>query len=366
MCCRFLLPLLTVFLLFSGTDPSTAETFSGNPEIQAAGPLAFTPDGVLFLADPKQAKIFAIETDDVSGDPDQVAFTVSGIDKKVAALVGTTADDILINDIAVNPASGNVYFSVSRGRGPDAAPVVMQVSGTGDLSEVSLENVQYSQITLPNPPEDAVRGEGRRRRNSRMESITDLAYLDGQVFIAGLSNEEFASKLRSVKYPFESASAGASVEIFHGAHGKYETRSPIRTFVPYVIDSDPHLLAAYTCTPLVKFPISMLTSGDKVKGTTVAELGNRNRPLDMIIYQKNGEDYILMANSARGLMKVSTDGIANIEGITERIKGTAGLPYETIGEVEGVVQLDRLNKDQAVILLKTADGSMDLETLDLP
>jgi hypothetical protein len=27
-----------------------------------------------------------------------------------------------------------------------------------------------------------------------------------------------------------------------------------------------------------------------VMGTTIAELGNRNRPLDMIVYQKNGRN----------------------------------------------------------------------------
>lgn len=199
-----------------------------------------------------------------------------------------------------------------------------------------------------------------------MESITDLAYLDGTVFIAGLSNEEFASKLRKIKYPFESADAGTSVEIFHGAHGQYETRSPIRTFATYNIDSDPHLLAAYTCTPLVKFPVTKLTSGEKVLGTTVAELGNRNRPLDMIIYQQDDKDFVLMANSARGLMKISTDGIADIEGISKRIQGTAGLEYDSISDIEGVVQLDRLNTGHAVVLVQADSGAQSLKSIPLP
>jgi len=47
---------------------------------------------------------------------------------------------------------------------------------------------------------------------------------------------------------------------------------------------------AYTCTPLVQFAIPDLKPGAKVKGKTIAELGNRNRPLDMIDYQKDGKD----------------------------------------------------------------------------
>ena len=97
--------------------------------------------------------------------------------------------------------------------------------------------------------------------------------------------------------------------------GKFETRAPVRTFVPFKVGNEAQLLAAYTCTPLVQFPISDLKPGAKIKGKTVAELGNRNRPLDMIVYQKDGKDYLLLANSSRGIMKISTDQIEKVEGI---------------------------------------------------
>ena len=107
--------------------------------------------------------------------------------------------------------------------------------------------------------------------------------------MAGLSNEEFASNLRALEYPFKDAGKGAAVEIFHGAHGRLETRSPVRTFAAFNIGDEPYVLAAYTCTPLVKFPLKDLAPGTKVTGTTIAELGNRNRPLDMIVYEKEEE-----------------------------------------------------------------------------
>ena len=76
------------------------------------------------------------------------------------------------------------------------------------------------------------------------------------------------------------------------------------------------MLAAYTCTPLVKVPVSELKAGAHVKGTTIAELGNRNKPLDMIMYQKDGKDYLLMTNSSRGVMKIPTEGAGEAPGIT--------------------------------------------------
>ena len=75
-------------------------------------------------------------------------------------------------------------------------------------------------------------------------------------------------------------------------------------FIPINISGKPHVLAAYTCTPLVKFPIDGIQAGTQIKGTTIAELGNRNRPLDMISYAKDGKDFVLLANSSRGIMKV--------------------------------------------------------------
>ncbi len=45
------------------------------------------------------------------------------------------------------------------------------------------------------------------------------------MIVAGLSNEEFASTLRSLPFPFKEGESETSVEIYHGAHGKFETRS---------------------------------------------------------------------------------------------------------------------------------------------
>ena len=56
-------------------------------------------------------------------------------------------------------------------------------------------------------------------------------------------------------------------------------------------------MAAYTCTPLVKVPVAALKPGARTsRGRPIAELGNMNQPLDMIVYQKDGKDYLLMAN----------------------------------------------------------------------
>jgi len=79
-----------------------------------------------------------------------------------------------------------------------------------------------------------------------------MAYVNGNLMVAGMSNEEWSSALRSIPYPFKTASKGTQLQIWHASHGRYETQSPVRTFVPYTIDGKDYVLAAYTCTPLVK------------------------------------------------------------------------------------------------------------------
>ena len=336
----------------------------GAPKIKSAGSLAFGPQGILFLADPQSATIFAIDTEDRSKGASAGKLSVEGLNEKVASLLGTDAKGAQIVDLAVNPASGTAYLSVARGRGPSAKAVLVRVTGDGKVAEVPLDSVRYSTAKLDNAP--GPNDKDRRNRSKRRESITDLAYVDGALLVAGLSNEEFASKLRSIPVPFAKTDNGTSVEIFHGAHGRFETNSPVRTFAPFKIEGQQHLLAAYTCTPLVKFPLSQLKAGAKIQGTTVAELGNRNRPLDMIVYKKGGEDFVLMANSARGIMKISTEGIASREPITKKVQDKKGQTYETIGDWKGIVQLDRLDDGHALVVVQNDSGRQDLRTLALP
>ena len=114
-------------------------------------------------------------------------------------------------------------------------------------------------------------------------------------------------------------------------------------------------MAAYTCTPLVRIPVADLKPGGKVKGTTIAELGNGNQPLDMIAYTKDGKDYLLSANSKHGVIKIPTADFGTATAITAQT-GIAGPKYEKITELTGVTQLDKFDDTRAILLVKTSAG----------
>ena len=331
--------------------------------LQSIGPLAFGPDGVLFAADRQAAAIFAIDLGAKATGGAPGAKDVTGIDTQIASMLGTDAKEVQITDLAVHPKSKNAYISVMRGTGAEAKPALVRVDGAGKLEVVALDGLTMTKATLPNAPAAAATGQ----RNPRMESITDMAFVDGKLVIAGLSNEEFSSKLRTVPYPFAAVDAGTSVEIYHGNHGQFETRSPVISFVPYKLNNTEHLIAGYTCTPLVKFPVSSLAPGSKVMGTTIAELGNRNRPTDMIVYNKGGKDYLLIANTSRGVMKVATDGFATAPGITAKVATeTGGVGFEPVASLKGVEQLDLLDAQHALVLTRTDGGALSLQAVALP
>ncbi len=360
--------LLPVFALLGlASPPARAALTDGMKEgavkLDSISQIAFGPEGILFIADPRAAAVVAVATGDTTPG-EAAAVKVEGFDAKIAALLGTRAEQVLIHDLAVNPVSKNAYVALSRGRGPDAAPLLARVTGGGQIEVVSLEKVLFSRAELPDAPNE----DPGARENPRLNAITDLAFLEDRVLIAGLSNEEFSSTFRAIPFPFKKVPDGTSVEIYHGAHGRFETRSPVRTFVPFQIGDDPVLLAAYTCTPLVQIPIKDLKPGAKIKGKTIAELGNRNRPLDMITYQKDGKDFVLMANSSRGVMKISTDNIEQAESIVSKVDGggTRGQPYETLDDWKGVDQLDKLSDALAIVLHRPKGDSLDLEALPLP
>ena len=368
------------------TDATPVAWQKGPLEIRSAGPLAFGPEGILFASDPRAAAVFAVRSSEKASKTEE-RFAIGKLDERVAGLLGTAADRIRFVDLAIHPVSGAAYLSVARGRGPEAGAAIVRVDPAGKMRVFSKEPHQYQRVELPNPP--APGAVDRRRRPLRMESITDLGYVDGKLVVAGLSNEEFASTLRAIPYPFSKpvgsqAVGGTSVEIFHGAHGEYETHAPVRTFVPLDSEGLTQLYAAYTCTPLVAIPVEDLEPGAKIRGKTVAELGNRNRPLDMIAYEKGGDQFLLIANSARGVMKMPAAQLAKATSITERVgRGkTAGAVYETLsGESEkkgdkaagqgarpweGILQLDRQGDQFAVVVRKDSEGQLFLESHPLP
>ena len=355
---------------------------TGTPEIKSVGPLTFGPDGILFVSDNLGATIFAIAVVDADEANGQSEINIENLDTRLAAYLGCSKGDVFIRDMAVHPSSADVYLSVMRGSGETALPVLIKVGTDGTLSEVALDGVPFSQKSIEDAPaEDDARVEVRlvqgNREGEMMErgddrfrisrdtlrtvTVTDMAYVEDVLLVAGASNEEFSSTFRRIPFPFNGNSLTNSLEIFHVSHGKYETASPIRTFVPY--GGNTSVLASYTCTPIVHFSLGDLKSGTQAKGKTVAELGSRNTPLDMLSYVRDGEEYLLVSNARHPLMKLACKDLDRQGPLTQPDE-PVGAPRQELPH-QGVGRMANLNGSHVLMMQEDDAGNIHLRSYDI-
>lgn len=344
------------------TEPKadlTADFITGNPEIASIDQMSFGPEGILFVGDSKNAAVYAVDTKDVASKTEGEELRIEGFDTKIAAALGTTGDQVTIKEMVVNPMSKTIYFGVQTA---DGTPVLLRMVGK-KFEHVPLTNVSYSKIELTDPV--AADAKDKWDRSLRTWAISELKYHKGKVLVSGLSNKEFGSTFRSIPFPFTDRQDYASLEIWHAAHGAYETHAPIKTFDVIQLNNEDHLMASYTCTPLVLFPLDALKDGQHTKGRTVAELGAGNSPVDMISYEKEGKTYFLMSNSNRPVMRIDYDDIANFkENMTDPVPvfaETEGVPYDNL-PFPYVLQMDTLDATHVVYLQRTSDGDLVLRT----
>ena len=353
----------------------TKDFQKGTPGLVSMSTLEFGPEGSLFIGDSQGGAIDAIDLGDKTRSDNEDELQISDVEGKIAALLGTRPEEVLIHDMAVNPISQNAYVAVSRGRTdwntgwqlPNEladAKILLRITPQGDFEEVPLDNVRYARVELSNPVATDAPHKWKDGSKLRSDAITDVVYSDGKLFVAGLSNEEFASTMWRFSFPFGKEATYSTLEIFHGAHGEYETHAPIRTFVPYTVAGDPQLLASYLCTPLVTFSVAELTNGQHVKGRTVGEFGSGNYPLDMVLYQKSGKDFVLMANSALPLLIFDPADVAKQKtAITKEVEGyLAGVTYEPRSGA-GIQQIDNFNAKYILALQRMPSGKLDLRSL---
>ena len=282
------LALTGVGMLSSAEGAQTAAGYFKQPEsdgleLKSAGKIAFGPAGMLLISDPRSASVVAIDLRD-TGPLKKLSKRVDDIEKLLTQAAGT--EKLTIVDMAVNPLSGRIYFS-ANGQ-PGNLPKILRLEADGTVQPVDLGQFPYVRMTLPTA------------ENAQLRNVTDLAWGDNSVIVAGQSAEEFANKIYQIPIPLENGVNAQyySAETYHVAHRRWETKAPIQSFIPWEEDGDFYVVGAFACTPIAKFPLSDLEDGAKIKGTSVIELGSGNRPRDMFTYEKDGEEW-LVTNTQR-------------------------------------------------------------------
>lgn len=348
--------------------------------LSSAGALAFDDADTLFVGDAKAGLVHAFDLGDTLVDQSAYqlgrAQTFEGrtifnnLDVEIAAILGVEPGQVVINDMVVHKPSKQVFLSVHRGHGPDAEAVIVSVNN-GALELVDLAAADHSSMSVGPVPTSATLEFGQPLNTL---AITDIDYYQGELLVAGVSNEEFSSKLRRMPFPFTNEISTSAIEIWHAVHAQYETRAPIITQTVAELDGVATLIAIYACTPIVKIPLSELTDGAEVKGTMIGEMGFGNTPLDIVPYVNawDGSSNVVVTNTNRSAASLSLAGLAAAEAMPE---GEGVQPVFSVAGVDqfplpmsGTMHLDTLDENYAVVVRTSPEDprNIQLHTIPLP
>jgi hypothetical protein len=296
--------------------------------VESISRLAAGPGNILFVADWKEAKVHAIELPPAPPKPAGTAFNILDLETLLSKQVGGAR--VSVEDMAVRPGTAEVYVAISYGA--ERTPALFVVTSDGKARRFDLAAARSTSATLRDAP--TTNAKFWKRTPERSFTVTDMKWRKGELFVAGLSNQDFASTLRRVRYPFDAKQSITSVEIFHGGHNLVETRAPIRAMSFADLGGKHYLVAAYTCTPLVLIPLDALKDGAHVRGKTIAELGYGNTPADMIPYSTTvhgkQENFLMLVNFNRVSNVIP---VAELEAARSRPGIEKRVPF---GEITGV------------------------------
>ena len=350
-------------------EKASVTVINENMLVDGADVLAFGPDNVLFVADSKGGKLYAVPTE-AKELKDAIPYNMEGFDIEMAKKLSLDPRDIVINDMKIHPLSQEAYVSIKLGHKPEAKSVIAVVDPVArDIQLLDIMKDGFKSVAINNPASSDLMF--WKETSASVLNITDMDYYDGYVYMAGLTNSEFASTLRKIAYPFtDTQEIVNSIEIYHAVHTQNETRAPIRTMLFDDIDGKPTLLASYTCTPLVSIPADEIQNGADVKGKTIAELGYGNTPIDMLVVTTQGFDgstskSLIVTNKNRGGTMIPLNAVVagtKGEGMAgQRAMFATGLEGMQEIPTANVMQVDIQNPQMLGMVRRNIDtGDIDL------
>lgn len=364
-------------LIGEQTDEETMEPSSMKMQdvpFASISVMAFGPDNVLFIGDSRDSKIVAIELGEATPNTESESYNIFDLEGKISDYFQIEQSEIRVMDLKVHPQTKVAYLAVHVGFSQEKTSHILTIDVMGNLDEIDYSAFSSSSIDLVDPANEDIVFWGKTP--ARTLTITDIDYHKGNIYLAGLSNEEFSSALRKIPYPFNGEYETSSIEMYHTTHNQMETRAPIRTQAILELNGVDSIIAGYTCTPMVTIPIDSLTDGALVSGKTIAEIGYGNSPIDVLPFQAFSfsgegsepvlEELVLVTNTHRGaaLFKVSDiEEFNQGEGLTTPSGfNPAGVEYLPVPLV-GLLHVD--DQDEQFILGIQRDvesGDIDLKS----
>lgn len=295
--------------------------------VKSISAMTIAPDGRLVLADWRSGALHVLELPAIPASITQAPFNLTALDQALASVApGRLRATALAwqagRAIIAVEAGGRVFLALT---GPD-----------GKVVATDPDPLLVGSLPLGDTPDNAALWGDIPVRSL---TVTSLTWHDNTLLVSGVTNTDFASTLRRIAYPFGGSTATARIEMFHAVHNQIETRAPIRAMAKITLEGVDHLLAAYTCTPLVILPMAALVDGRSVRAKTIAELGFGNTPLSVTVfsiqYMGQTSEWALVANASKSADLIPLPAIAaaaNGPGLSTPVKA----PFEQFAGVQAI------------------------------
>jgi hypothetical protein len=227
---------------------------------------------------------------------------------------------------------------------------------------MDLSDVRFSRYEVEAAPEvgQPFRHPAWGSTRRRAFTVTDMGYREGELFITGVTNEEFASSFRRVPFPFRANAAITKVGVYHTEHGEYETEAPIQAFLPVTLNGEETIVVGYSCTPIATFPLEAARAGATVRGSTVIELGAGTSPRDMLTFERDGAEHLLIV-TGRGVYRAELGDLAGAPSLTTPVNGQSGVSASlSLGTVR---EIERISDTSYVVLQQEPGNALSLRTV---
>jgi len=342
--------------------------YAAAPAIQSASKISFGDANTLFVADWKGARIFALPLP-APATPAGKPFNLKDVQAPIAKALGVAPTALRFEDLAVQPGSELAYVALTvRGAKGPGKPAIVSIDAAGKVRRLDLSKASGSAAITDAPSADV---SFWRDLPEQTLTVTDMRFYQNKLYVAGLSNQSFASTLRVYDYPFNGKASATTVEMYHPVHNQIETRAPIRSMTVMNIGGEPTLVAAYTCTPLVTIPLKDLKDGAHITARTVGELGWGSAPNGLVSFKVGDAEYALLVNSSRSADLLSANDLASAAaaaGLSTPIEWPAK-PYlgvkATMTPMSAVMRIDNLNP-QLLLALRRSDAGGEMQLVSIP
>ena len=316
----------------------------GDPLLQSAQRIDFGPGGVLLVGDGRSDRFVAIETGDTSDDKrEENSFNrVDNLTGAAAKAIGdgVPSNELVVEDIAVNPTSWRTYFTVTRFSTAEA--FILWIDEEGDVRLFDLSNVVHATVDVP-PAE----GSGSQ--------VTGIAWTDHHVVGAltpvNLTRPEFSF----IETPFahDGRSRRATTLVFHRTVNQWLSEVTMDRFFLFSRLGEDWVAGSFSST-IARFRTSDLEDGVKDQvGETVFDLMEGRGIMDFLAYEQGG-DLKVLASVSNFLFDGVPAGIRFDGELFQAalINSSAPVVFDLEGNilVEGVERVHNLNEVQRLAL----------------